>query len=283
MAAAADNGSSSAAPAIDEGLYSRQLYVLGHEAMHRMQASNVLISGLGGLGVEIAKNVILGGVKSVTLHDTQPTQLADLATQYYLTEAAIGQNRAEACCSALSDLNAYVPVRAYTGPLTEDYLQKFRCVVLTDTEYAEQLRISQVCHANSIAVIVADTRGLFAQVFCDFGAEFVVMDRDGASPLSTIVASVSHDGQGVVTCLEETRHGFVDGDYVTFSEVSGNTNSHFFAIKYGRRLCFVLPTAIIVVVTDSTDVTHIHCIYCLLMLLFSSTIFHPPHPGRRND
>ena len=38
---------------IDEGLYSRQLYVLGHAAMQRMAASNVLIVGLGGLGVEI--------------------------------------------------------------------------------------------------------------------------------------------------------------------------------------------------------------------------------------
>ena len=40
---------------IDESLYSRQLYVLGHEAMKRMGASNVLIAGLKGLGVEIGK------------------------------------------------------------------------------------------------------------------------------------------------------------------------------------------------------------------------------------
>mmetsp|Transcript_47826 Transcript_47826/g.102181 ORF Transcript_47826/g.102181 Transcript_47826/m.102181 type:complete len:122 (-) Transcript_47826:109-474(-) len=32
--------------AIDEALYSRQLYVLGHEAMRRMAASSVLIVGL---------------------------------------------------------------------------------------------------------------------------------------------------------------------------------------------------------------------------------------------
>lgn len=38
---------------IDESLYSRQLYVLGHEAMKRMGASHVLIVGLKGLGVEI--------------------------------------------------------------------------------------------------------------------------------------------------------------------------------------------------------------------------------------
>lgn len=30
---------------IDEGLYSRQLYVMGHEAQKRMQASDVLIVG----------------------------------------------------------------------------------------------------------------------------------------------------------------------------------------------------------------------------------------------
>ena len=38
---------------IDESLYSRQLYVLGEEAMKRMNASSALIIGMKGLGVEI--------------------------------------------------------------------------------------------------------------------------------------------------------------------------------------------------------------------------------------
>lgn len=88
----AKNGSTSRQQAdIDEGLYSRQLYVLGHDAMRRMASSDVLISGLGGLGVEIAKNVILGGVKSVTLHDNAVCQIADLGSQFYLTEEDIGK------------------------------------------------------------------------------------------------------------------------------------------------------------------------------------------------
>jgi ubiquitin-activating enzyme E1 len=66
---------------IDEALYSRQLYVLGHEAMRRMQDSDVLISGMNGLGVEIAKNVVLAGVKSVTLHDTMNCTWNDLSSQ----------------------------------------------------------------------------------------------------------------------------------------------------------------------------------------------------------
>ncbi len=38
---------------VDEGLYSRQLYVFGHEAQERMASTNVLIIGIKGLGVEI--------------------------------------------------------------------------------------------------------------------------------------------------------------------------------------------------------------------------------------
>lgn len=56
-------------------------YVLGHEAMRRMQLSNVLISGMKGLGIEVAKNVVLGGVKSVTIHDQANAEWLDLASQ----------------------------------------------------------------------------------------------------------------------------------------------------------------------------------------------------------
>jgi ubiquitin-activating enzyme E1 len=38
---------------IDEQLFNRQLYVLGHEAMQKIAQSSVLIVGLGGLGVEL--------------------------------------------------------------------------------------------------------------------------------------------------------------------------------------------------------------------------------------
>ncbi len=214
------NGDNKSSQEIDEGLYSRQLYVLGHEAMKKMAVSDVLIVGLGGLGVEIAKNVILAGVKSVTLHDTANCTLKDLSSQFYLNESLIGKNRAEASCNHLSELNNYVPTVAYTGELTEEYLQKFHTVVLTITNEQEQKRIAQICRKYNIALIIGLTSGLFGQIFCDFGPEFTVYDTNGAQPLSAMIASISKDKDGVVTCLDEARHGFEDGDYVTFTEVS---------------------------------------------------------------
>lgn len=36
-----------------------------------------------------------------------------------------------------------------------------------------------------------------------------------------MIASISKEKEGVVTCLDETRHGMESGDFVTFSEVQG--------------------------------------------------------------
>uniref|UniRef100_A0A3B3DJK4 E1 ubiquitin-activating enzyme n=1 Tax=Oryzias melastigma TaxID=30732 RepID=A0A3B3DJK4_ORYME len=206
---------------IDEGLYSRQLYVLGHEAMKRMQNSNVLISGMRGLGVEIAKNVILGGVRSVTVHDQGVAEWRDLSSQFYLREADLGKNRAEVSQPRLAELNSYVPVSAYTGALTEDYLTKFQVVVLTNSTLDEQKQLGDFCHSKGIKIITADTRGLFGQLFCDFGDEMIVYDTNGEQPLSAMISMITKDSSGVVTCLDEARHGFESGDYVTFTEVQG--------------------------------------------------------------
>lgn len=95
---------------IDESLYSRQLYVLGHDAMKRMSASNVLIVGLKGLGVEIAKNIALAGVKSLTLYDPAPAAIADLSAQFFLHPEDVGKPRDQITAPRVAELNAYTPV-----------------------------------------------------------------------------------------------------------------------------------------------------------------------------
>lgn len=208
---------------IDESLYSRQLYVLGHEAMRRMANSDVLIVGMGGLGVEVAKNVILSGVKSVTIQDTEVVSYADLGSQFFLSEKHIGSNRATACLEQLSELNTYVPVSVETTPLKEELVKKFRVVVLTQAGLEQQKSIAVMCRSHGACLITASSVGLFGQVFCDFGPEFEVVDTDGENPISVMVASITKEENSVVTCLDESRHGLEDGSYVTFSEVQGMT------------------------------------------------------------
>ena len=209
---------------IDESLYSRQLYVLGHEAMKRMGQSHVLVAGLRGLGVEIAKNIALAGVKSLTLYDPKPAALADLSSQFLLRPEDVGKPRASVTVPRVSELNPYTPVQEFAGAdLTSDLsqLKQFQVVVLTDTSLNDQIKIADYCHDNGIYVVITDTYGLFGTIFTDFGKNFTVGDPTGENVNNGIIASV--DESGLVTALDETRHGLEDGDWVTFTEIEGMT------------------------------------------------------------
>ena len=54
---------------IDTNLYSRQIRTYGIEIMKKLQNLKILIIGLRGLGIEIAKNLILAGPKEVKIYD----------------------------------------------------------------------------------------------------------------------------------------------------------------------------------------------------------------------
>ncbi|NXR47982.1 UBA1 enzyme, partial [Hippolais icterina] len=144
--------------------------------------------------------------------------------QFLLEESDLGQNRAKASQRALAELNPSVVVEAYTRELSEAFLASFQVVVLTESPLEEQLRIGDFCHAQGICFIVADTKGLAGQLFCDFGEHFVVEDPAEGDPVSAVVQHISQGNPGVVTCMgTENSHGhrFCDGDLVTFSGVQG--------------------------------------------------------------
>ena len=95
---------------IDESLYSRQLHTIGKDAMNAIGNTSVLVSGMSGLGVEIAKNLILTGIKSITLHDTGNVRIKELSSNYYANENDVGNSRVETVRNKLANLNLYVTV-----------------------------------------------------------------------------------------------------------------------------------------------------------------------------
>ncbi|KGK36634.1 hypothetical protein JL09_g4205 [Pichia kudriavzevii] len=213
-----DTRSPTPSAAIDESLYSRQLYVLGKDAMLKMASSNVLIIGLKGLGLEIAKNVALAGVKSLSLYDPAPVELQDLSSQFFLSEHDIGKERASATLPKLAELNQYVPIDVVKD-LTPELIKGYSVVVATDLPLSKQLELNELTHANNIKFISADVRGLFAQAFVDFGEKFTIYDQTGEECKTGIVSDIEKDG--TVTMLDDNRHGLEDGNYVKFTEVKG--------------------------------------------------------------
>ena len=190
----------------------------------RAHAAPHLLSPALLAGIEVAKNVVLAGVRSFTIHDTKDTTVADLGTQFFLTPEDIGGNRAEASAARLAELNPYVCVESSAvATLSEEYIRQFQCVVLTECSLEEQVRVDGICRAQTppIQFICADVYGLFGAVFVDFGPGFQVVDATGEEPKSFLISQVTQEETGVVTTIDMRMHNLEDGDKVRFAEVEG--------------------------------------------------------------
>jgi len=219
---------------VDEKLYSRQLYVMGHEAQRRMMTSNALLFGLSGLGAEVAKNCILAGISGITLCDPNPVSSFDLGGNFYLSEKDIGtgKSRATISCDKLSELNQYVKVSVADVPyLTLEHqesilsiVENISVVIVTiPLPTSLVIALNEKCRSIGASFIYSVTTGVFSKVFCDFGSSFVVSDKDGEQPVQSQIETIFGDElPPTVKVLEDQgRHGLETGDYVSFSRVKG--------------------------------------------------------------
>uniref|UniRef100_A0A8C4MHN5 E1 ubiquitin-activating enzyme n=1 Tax=Equus asinus asinus TaxID=83772 RepID=A0A8C4MHN5_EQUAS len=210
---------------------SRQRYVLGDTAMQKMAKSRVFLSGMGGLGLEIAKNLVLAGIKALTIQDTEKCQAWDLGINFFLCEDDVAnmRNRAEAVLQDIAELNPYVHVTSSSVPLNEttdlSFLDNYQCVVLTEIQLPLQKKINDFCRSQHppIKFISADIHGIWSRLFCDFGDEFEVLDTTGEESKEIFISNITQANPGIVTCLENLPHKLETGQFLTFREINGMT------------------------------------------------------------
>jgi ubiquitin-activating enzyme E1 len=225
---------------VDEKLYSRQLYVMGHDAQRRMMASRAVMIGCSGLGVEIAKNCILAGLHSLVLVDPLPATSYDWGGNFYLPLDDTTTPRAVLCEPFLAELNPYVHVSVAktVTALTMDQLTPVleeggvTCVVVTIPLPKNVLiALNNKCREIHASLIYSITCGVFGSVFCDFGPNFICYDKDGNPPATSQIESVVQDETAetapdmttlVIKVLEDHgRHGLETDEIVTFARLKG--------------------------------------------------------------
>ena len=183
------------------------------------------------MGVEAAKNIILGGVKKVTLWDNQNAEWTDLGAQFYLAEFDVNEsvNRALASFRRLKELNPYVNVELLQSPdLPESAIADHNVLLVTDTirtmkgDESQLIALGDTCRKHDTALIVADVAGLAGRLFCDFGNKFVIKDKDGIEPKRILISTIVRDGDTLIVAThDETPHDFEIGDYVQFTKIKG--------------------------------------------------------------
>eukprot|EP01041_Mallomonas_annulata_P006187 gene6187-12532_t len=227
-------------------LYSRQIGAFGIETMAKLVSMKVLIVGLKGIGIEVAKNLVLAGPGVVTLVDDEPTELRDLGANFFLAESDVGLPRSLACSSRLQELNGLVKVVVHSGALNDEIVGFHDVVVMTTTNSTEIIHWNNFCRSRVICTYDARGRmlkkpapirfisvggyGVMGYIFSDFGPEFTVADMTGEPPVQRVITHISHEEEGVISLLDPTeselarKADIADTEhegYVSFNEVEG--------------------------------------------------------------
>lgn len=209
----------------DQNLYSRQEMTYGAETMRRLVRLRVVVVGLGGVGVEVAKNLVLLGPARVVLCDPRRVRAADAGHSFYFRAAAEGATREEALVRPLAELNPNVrvePARLLT------LAELPRAALLADADllvvcdllpWAFMAELGAALRARGCKLVVTLGLGLAGCVFNDFGPAHLVTDKDGEECATALVSAVQPDG--TITTQEDKRHRLSVGDLVRFSELVG--------------------------------------------------------------
>ncbi len=150
------------------------------KAQRKIQAANVLLITMRALANEIAKNLVLAGIGSLTLVDDQKISEADLGAQFFLSGDNLGQNRAEAASREVQKLNPRVKVIADSGSIMEkgvSYFAAFDIVIATDLNPTTLAFINTATRLHNRQFYAAGTHGYYGYIFCDLIEHDFVLRR----------------------------------------------------------------------------------------------------------
>lgn len=133
------------------------------------------------LGSEIAKNIVLAGIKSLTVIDSAITTPQDLGAQFFLTDTAVGLNRAQAAAPQISNLNPRVNVVADPSDISTkppSFFSDFNIVIATDVSSTALNIINTATRLHNVPFYAAGLQGFYGYIFADLIAHEYIISRE---------------------------------------------------------------------------------------------------------
>jgi len=118
---------SSVRPDRETQLFDRQLRLWDSTGQELIKDAAVKIYDCSATSAQIAKNLILAGMKLVDMFDDKKVRQSDIGHHFFLDQASLGKNRSEECCRLLNELapSKSRPAMPNDEPLDSSYYDGF--------------------------------------------------------------------------------------------------------------------------------------------------------------
>ncbi|KAL9007218.1 MAG: hypothetical protein Q9188_000021 [Gyalolechia gomerana] len=133
------------------------------------------------LANEIAKNLVLAGIGSLTILDNQVVTEDDLGSQFFLSELHLGMNRAAAAVTQVRTLNPRVALHVDMENILAkppDFYSMFNMVIATDLDLTPLSNINAACRFVNVPFYAAGSHGMYGFIFADLIAHDYVIERE---------------------------------------------------------------------------------------------------------
>ena len=210
---------------LDTDLYSRQIFTYGIDIMKKIINLKILLIGLRGLGIEIAKNLVLSGPKLLSISDKNICRINDLGSNFYINESDVNNlTREEACYEKLISLNPYVDITINNGNIKEN-IREYNLIIITEILKINELyEINEICRKYNIGFIYTLNLGLTGFLFNDFGINHIINDINGEQNLNYNIFNIEEKGKNYEIFLDLKKNEYFNlkkGDYIIFKDVKG--------------------------------------------------------------
>ncbi|KAG4302719.1 hypothetical protein PCK1_001074 [Pneumocystis canis] len=151
-------------------IYDRQIRLWGIQAQTRIRGSRVLLIHIRELAEEIAKNLVLAGIDSLTLLDDEKIENIEPGTHFCIEPSDIGMNYADAISRKLKQFNPSVTLCVNTTPISkvhDDYFSLFDVVIVTELGLDLMIRLNTICRAYKIPFYSSSIYGFYGYIFAD--------------------------------------------------------------------------------------------------------------------
>ncbi|KAJ6403920.1 hypothetical protein OIU84_012173 [Salix udensis] len=146
--------------------YDRQLRIWGEQGQTALEKASICLLNCGPTGSETLKNLVLGGVGSITVIDGSKVELGDLGNNFMVDESCVGQSKAKCVCTFLQELNDAVKakfIEEYPEALVDSnpsFFSQFTLVVATQLAEDSMMKLDKICREANVLLIFARSYGL---------------------------------------------------------------------------------------------------------------------------
>lgn len=146
--------------------YDRQLRIWGEQGQSALEKSSVCLLNCGPTGSETLKNLVLGGIGSITVVDGSKVELGDLGNNFMVDESSLGESKAKCVCAFLQELNDAVKakfIEEYPDKLIEtnpSFFSQFTLVIATQLVEDKMIKLDRICREADVILIFARSYGL---------------------------------------------------------------------------------------------------------------------------